>query len=92
MDAFFGTMRLTGDFKQNSENFSSHSGTVEENTWYFEILLLFLSLRYGADLGCSRLKLTNDKVVTKKRMHFSNVRKSYITLVNKRNHPMFKKF
>ena len=31
------------------------AGTVEENTWHFEVLLLFLSLRYGADLGRSRL-------------------------------------
>ena len=31
------------------------TGTVEENTWHFEVLLLFLSLRYGADLGRSRL-------------------------------------
>ena len=31
------------------------AGTVEENTLNFEVLLLFLSLRYGADLGRSRL-------------------------------------
>ena len=31
------------------------TGTVEEKTWHFEVLLLFLSLRYGADLGRSRL-------------------------------------
>ena len=37
--------------------FFSHVGTVEENTWHFEVLLLFLSLRYGADLGRSRLVL-----------------------------------
>ena len=35
--------------------FFPHAGTVEENTWHFEVLLLFLSLRYGADLGRSRL-------------------------------------
>ena len=29
--------------------------TVEENTWHIEVILLFLSLRYGADLGRSRL-------------------------------------
>ena len=29
--------------------------TVKENTWHFEVLLLFLILRYGADLGRSRL-------------------------------------
>ena len=34
--------------------FFSHAGTVEENTLNFEILLLFWSLRYGADLGRSR--------------------------------------
>ena len=32
-----------------------HACTVEENTWHFEVLLLFLSLRYGADMGRSRL-------------------------------------
>ena len=35
--------------------FFPHAGTVEENTWHFEVLLLFLSLRYGADLGRSQL-------------------------------------
>ena len=35
--------------------FFPHAGTVEENTWHFEVLLLFLSLGYGADLGRSRL-------------------------------------
>ena len=32
---FFGTKRLTGDFKKNRNKFSnffSHAGTVEENT------------------------------------------------------------
>ena len=56
-------MRLTGDqkiSKKNSKksdfsNFFLTAGTVEENTWHFEVLLLFLSLRYGADLGRSRL-------------------------------------
>ena len=56
-------MRLTGDqknlknFKKNRNFFSifPQTGTVEENTWHFEVLLLFLSLRYGADLGRSRL-------------------------------------
>ena len=54
---FFGTMGLTGDFKKirKNRNFFPHSGTVEENTWHFEVLLLFLSLRYGADLGRFRL-------------------------------------
>ena len=43
---------------QKNRNFFSifpQTGTVEENTWHFEVLLLFLSLRYGADLGRSRL-------------------------------------
>ena len=44
-------------FKKNWNFFSifSQTGTVEEKTWHFEVLLLFLSLRYGADLGRSRL-------------------------------------
>ena len=52
-------MRLTGDQK-NFEiffQFFPHAGTVEVNTRHFEVLLLFLSLRYGADLGRSRLVL-----------------------------------
>ena len=58
-------MRLTGDQKKKLKKirnkisdflkFFPHAGTVEENTWHFEVLLLFLSLRYGADLGRSRL-------------------------------------
>ena len=35
--------------------FFLHVGFVEENTWHIEVLLLFLSLRYRADLGRSRL-------------------------------------
>ena len=35
--------------------FFPHAGTVEENAWLFEVLLLVLSLRYFADLGRSRL-------------------------------------
>ena len=35
--------------------FFSYAGTVEENTWNIEVLLRFLSLRYSADLGRSRL-------------------------------------
>ena len=35
--------------------FFPQAGTVEENTWHIEVLLLFLSLRYGLDLGRSRL-------------------------------------
>ena len=30
-------------------------GFAQENTWHIEVLLLFLILRYGADLGRSRL-------------------------------------
>ena len=56
---FFGTMRLAGAFRKirKKEIFFifPHAGTVEENTRHFEVLLLFLSLRYGADLGRSRL-------------------------------------
>ena len=50
----FLTLRLNRDFKKHSEFFSS-CGYVEENTWHFEVLLLVLNLRYGADLGRSRL-------------------------------------
>ena len=50
-------MRLHGDQKNFEKKFRIFplAGTVEENTWHFEVLLLFLSLRYGADLGRSRL-------------------------------------
>ena len=52
-------MRLTGDQKKSKNfgifKFFPNAGIVEENTWHFEVLLLFLSLRYGADLGRSRL-------------------------------------
>ena len=52
-------MRLTGGFKKYQKNgfffIFPHAGTVEENTRHIEVLLLFLSLRYGADLGRSRL-------------------------------------
>ena len=46
--------------KKNSEfffQFFPHAGTVEENTWQFEVLLLFLSLRYAADLCLFFIKL-----------------------------------
>ena len=33
--------------------FFPNAGTVEENTWHINVLLIFLSLRYGA-LGRSR--------------------------------------
>ena len=39
----------------NFFHFFPHAGTVEENTWHIEALLLFLSLRYGANLGRSWL-------------------------------------
>ena len=61
---FFGTVLLTGDQKHFEKkiakiriffNFFPHAGTVEENTCHFEVLLLFLSLRYGAYMGRSRL-------------------------------------
>ena len=56
-------MRLPEDQKKFGKKISirfffqffPHAGTVEENTWPFEVLLLFLSLRYGADLGRSGL-------------------------------------
>ena len=35
--------------------FFPHAATVEENTWHIEVLLLLMSLRYGAELGRSRL-------------------------------------
>ena len=53
-------------------NFFPHAGTLEENTWHFEVLLLFLSLWYGADLGRSRL-------VPYFRWKFFNNRKSFNT-------------
>ena len=40
---------------QKKSDFFPHAGTVEENTRHIEVLLLFLSLRYGADLGRFRL-------------------------------------
>ena len=60
---FFGTMRLPETYRRlqknskNNSEFFSHEGTVEENTWHFEVILLSLSFRYGADLGRSRLVL-----------------------------------
>ena len=47
--------RLQKTFEKNWKCFFPDSGTVEENTWHFEVLLLVLSRRYGADLGRSRL-------------------------------------
>ena len=51
----YATYQRLQKMKIFSENLFPHSGTVEENTSYFEALSLFLSLRYGADLGRSRL-------------------------------------
>ena len=41
--------------KKSNFQFFPHAVTVEKNTWHFEVLFLFLSLRYGADLGRSRI-------------------------------------
>ena len=45
------------NFFRHCETFfkEKFSSTLNEDTWHFEVLLLFLSLRYGADLGRSRL-------------------------------------
>ena len=56
----FCIFRHYATYRRPKKNFGNflffpHVGTVEENTWNFEVLLLFLSLRYGADLGRSRL-------------------------------------
>ena len=61
---FFGAMRLTGDQKIFRKKFKKNSGTVEENTLNFEVLLLFLSFRYGADLGRSRLVFSNGRIIS----------------------------
>ena len=60
----YATYRKPKKFEKNlkSSDFFPifpQAGTVEENTWHFEVLLLFLSLRYGADLGRSRLVILN---------------------------------
>ena len=61
--------------KKNLKNdfffqFFPHAGTLEENTWYFEVLLRFLSLGYGADLGKSRLVfISSISCTTKFRLH-----------------------
>ena len=47
--------KIQKEFQEFLFNFFPHAGTVEENTLNFEVLSLFLSLRYGADLGRSRL-------------------------------------
>ena len=38
------------------------SESVEENTWHFEVLVLFLSFSYGADLCRSRLISSNSDI------------------------------
>ena len=61
-------MRLTGDQKEISEilfQFFLHAGTVEEFISNFEVFLLFLRLRYGADLGRTRLVFRNSEKKTK---------------------------
>ena len=42
----------------NSVEHLGFLGTVEENTRHFEVLLLFLSHRYGANLGRSGLLIS----------------------------------
>ena len=49
--------------------FFPHTGTVEENTWHIEVLLLYLSRRYGADLGRSRLVFINIEVFSSRTPH-----------------------
>ena len=55
---FFGTMRHTGNFKKGFKKigkFFPHKGTIENTILDTLKSLLFLSLRYGADLGRSWL-------------------------------------
>ena len=57
--------------------FFPQAGTVENNTWHIEVLLLFLSLRYGADLGFSRLvQQWDDQNHPKENYMTANLRKS----------------
>ena len=58
----YATYRRSKKFRKKFEmflQFFPHAGTVEENTRHSEVLLLFLSLRYGADLGRSWLVFPN---------------------------------
>ena len=55
--------RLQKNFEKIFGNFCPHSGTVEESTWHLEVLLLFLSLRYVAYFGRSRLVAQNFTLV-----------------------------
>ena len=81
---FFGTIWLVGDFKKTRKKirkFFLHSGTVEDNTWHFEVLLLFLSFRYGADWGRSWLVVTRNTYFETKffqRWIFRQVRKFHL--------------
>ena len=83
---FFGTMRFTGDQKKSKKNqkiffqFFSHAGTKKANTWHFEILLLFLSLRYGADLGRSRLVSSSNGLRTGPPASANLITKNYTVL------------
>ena len=55
---FFGKFRKNISKKiRNFPQFFPHAGTVEQKTWRIEVLLLLMSLSYGADLGRSRLVL-----------------------------------
>ena len=63
--SFFDDLRQNGwkiskrpPWRANSVQLLGFSGTLKENSWNFEVLLLlFLSLSYSADLCCSRLVL-----------------------------------
>ena len=53
-------MRLTEDqeiIQKIQKSFFPHAATVEENPLNFAVFLLFLSLRYSAELGRSRVVL-----------------------------------
>ena len=53
--------KISKKFQKNWNffQFFPQAATVEENTWHIGVLLQFLSLRYGADLGRSRLVCIN---------------------------------
>ena len=59
----YATYRGPKKFKKNFKKkfnfflFFPHVGFVEENTWHIEVLLLFLSLRYGATWAVPSLLL-----------------------------------
>ena len=52
-----GPLQFFNILRASSVQFLGFLGTVEENTWHFEVPVLFLSLRYGAGLCRSRLVL-----------------------------------